>query len=146
MFQRDWTRLRLWSGLEMETWCSMLSLLESCSTVKANACAYTWRMASPPACAESSSPRCCDCSWLVIGLLETLGPRSVIAAFSMERGLARNEAELALGVHAGVLQVLPTSRSTSKYPGAPNIVKACSDAEASEELCCVTVFLHFWST
>ena len=75
---------------------------------------------SKPACAESSSSRCCDCSWVAAaGLTETLGLRSVIAAFSMERGLAKNDEEDTLGVHAGVLQGLPTSRSTSKYPGAP---------------------------
>lgn len=77
-------------------------------------------LTSKPACAESSSSRCCDCSWVAAaGLVETLGLRSVIAAFSMERGLAKNDEEDALGVHAGVLQGLPTSRSTSKYPGAP---------------------------
>lgn len=92
-------------------------------------------LASPPACAESSRSRCCGGSWLVIGLLETLGPRSVIAAFSIERGLTRNEAELALGVHAGVLQGLPTSRSTSKYPGAPEKCKCHAVPRSHPDIC-----------
>ena len=45
-----------------------------------------------------------------------------MAAVSMLRGLAKNEADETLGVHPGVLLGLLNSKSTSKYPGEP----ACS--------------------